>query len=118
MLWSGPLTAHLAPRGLYSRSSATRELRIHKSCLGSERGKVLGTLCKTGCGIEADVGREFSLWGEMGGVLVRNATDLSMPGSLGPAPPSGLAGCQHRREWIPGNTSNVKTVSVAGNHER
>ena len=53
----------------------------------------MGTWRETGCRIEAGVGREFSLWSEMGGVLVRNATDMPIPGSRsGQRHPVGLPG--------------------------
>ena len=59
-------------------------MRRSASDLRVVMAELIGVGRETGCcRVEAGMGRKayLSLWGEMGGVLVRKGTDLSMSGS-------------------------------------
>jgi hypothetical protein len=80
-----------------SSSAGVRELGIRKSARG------LGGAGFIGCRVEAGVGRDVSLWGERGGVLVRKGTDLSMSGSRSnQRHPAGLLGANVEEGGYPG----------------
>ena len=81
---TGPLTVHLVPRG--PMSCATRELGVRKTVRDLR-------------------GATFWVYGQL--------SNRRWPRSpLGPAPSSGLAGCQRRRAWVLGDTSNVEVECV------
>ena len=109
---TGLTTAHLAPRVIFVRYARVGVRRSARDLKGADFWG------KTGCRTEVGVGRKVDLWGESGGVLVRNGTTFQCWSSIRAAPSIRLAGCQCRRRWIPGDNSDVEAGNVVGSCER